>query len=86
MIPSIKLVPFININKQKEVKRIANNLFLSKKSIKYIFVDKIFKSKKYKKHKITKNWIINFFKGLVITSKSEKTPKIKIKVKKKSTK
>jgi hypothetical protein len=48
-------VPFIKINKQNEVNKIANNLFLIKKSIKYIFVEKTFKSKKYKKKKITKN-------------------------------
>ena len=51
LIPSIKFVPFIKINKQKQVKNIEKILLPIKKSIKKTFVDKILISKKNKKKK-----------------------------------
>ena len=72
--PSIKLLPFIKINKQNAEKQIAKNLLFKKTSNNSILDEFILTSKIAANDSINKHWIKNLFLGETRIFLSEKKP------------
>ena len=79
--PSIKLEPFINISKQKEVKKILKTAFSSKSSKKFNLEDNISWSKKITEIITIVIWKKNLFFGEIKIFWSENKPTKKIRIK-----
>ena len=72
--PSIKLLPFIKINKQNAEKQIAKNLLIKKTSNNSILDEFILTTKIAANDSINKHWIKNLFFGETRIFLSEKKP------------